>query len=183
MTIVDTLYAPITGQVFTICDVHNHIFSEKKMGEGFAVKPTGSTVVSPVTGTVKMINGYAVILESKFGLEILIHIGLDTVTLDGAPFISLVKVGDKVKPGDALVSVDWRKVDEKGLERTVIVAILNTEHHLNTVAVNYKQAYAGTKIGMAHIIEQAAGTKGLRTPENPNNNIKGADLAKENHFV
>jgi glucose-specific phosphotransferase system IIA component len=148
---VDELFNPITGHVFCISDVKNHLFSQKKMGEGFAVKPDGNIVVSPVSGVVAMICGYAVVIQSYDGLQVLIHIGIDTVSLDGRPFIQLVKKGDAIVAGDPLVAVDWREIDTMGLDRTVIVAIMNTDSILNTMQISYGQCYAGMPIGRANI--------------------------------
>ncbi|WP_221566792.1 N-acetylglucosamine-specific PTS transporter subunit IIBC [Alkalihalobacillus sp. TS-13] len=99
---------PIEGRIIPITDVDDPTFSERMMGDGFAVVPTGKTVISPVDG--KVINlfptKHAIGIESKNGYEILIHVGLDTVELNGEGFQAYVKVGDEVKQGQKLLELN-----------------------------------------------------------------------------
>ena len=90
--------APLTGTTLSIEEVPDPVFSEKMMGEGIAIKPTTDTVVAPFKGTVKMLmpnSGHAVGLLSEDGLEILIHVGMDTVSLEGEGFEVLTEVEAK----------------------------------------------------------------------------------------
>nr|WP_243385407.1 glucose-specific PTS transporter subunit IIBC [Bacillus kexueae] len=100
--------APLTGEILSITDVPDQVFSQKMMGDGIAIKPTDSTVVSPVDG--KIVNVFptkhAIGIQSTSGHEILIHIGIDTVNLKGEGFNVLVSEGQEVKKGDKLVEVD-----------------------------------------------------------------------------
>ncbi|MCA1066556.1 glucose-specific PTS transporter subunit IIBC [Rossellomorea sp. AcN35-11] len=100
--------APITGEIKDITEVPDQVFSGKMMGDGFAIIPTEGTIVSPVTGKVVNVfpTKHAIGLESKAGREVLIHVGIDTVKLEGKGFEALVKEGDQVEAGQPLLEVD-----------------------------------------------------------------------------
>ncbi len=98
----------MSGEVVPLAEVPDQVFSQKMMGDGFAVMPTDGTVVSPVDG--KIINVFptkhAIGIQSAGGHEILIHVGIDTVKLNGQGFEALVKEGDEVKKGQPILRVD-----------------------------------------------------------------------------
>ena len=110
--------APIEGEVVTSAEIPDPVFSEEMMGKGVAIKPAVGKVFSPVDGEVAMVfdTKHAVTLASADGAEILIHIGLDTVSLGGAPFNVVVEAGSKVKTGDLLVEFDMDAIKAAGLE-------------------------------------------------------------------
>ena len=93
--------APLTGKVIPVTEVPDPVFAEKVLGDGIAVDPTEGTVYSPVDGTIFQIahTFHAMGIESDDGLEILVHLGIDTVKLEGKGFQSFVEVGQKVKKG------------------------------------------------------------------------------------
>ena len=109
------IVAPITGELLPISEVPDQVFNQKIMGDGFAIKPTEGRVYSPVSGKVLNVfpTKHAVALESKDGLEILVHFGMDTVTLKGEGFTAHVSEGDKVSANDLLLSVDLDVVSTK----------------------------------------------------------------------
>lgn len=147
----DQLYAPITGEVVKLETVSDPVFAQKMMGEGFGVNPDVSvgTIVSPVAGEVTLVQGHAVGLKRADGLEVLIHLGIDTVSLKGAPFEMLTKVGKVVKGGDPLVNVDWAQIKAAGLDNVVLVLITNTNDALANLDVNYGANQSGAVIGKA----------------------------------
>ncbi|KMY48376.1 glucose-specific PTS transporter subunit IIBC [Peribacillus loiseleuriae] len=106
--------SPITGKIKPISEVPDAVFAEKMMGDGFAILPTDGTIVSPVDGTIVNLfpTKHALGIESDNGLEILIHVGIDTVKLEGNGFEALVAQGDKVKRGQSLLKVDLAYVKE-----------------------------------------------------------------------
>lgn len=130
--------APIEGNVVPLENVDDGVFSEGMLGKGVAIEPTIGRAVSPVDGTVSTIfeTKHAVGLTSDDGVEILIHIGLDTVKLNGENFSTHVKAGDKVKVGDLLVEFDIEKIKEAGYPTITPVIITNTESYkdIETVA-------------------------------------------------
>ena len=105
------VYTPITGRVKALKEVPDEVFSSGMMGPGFAVEPAGDTVVSPVDGEVAMVfpTGHALGLKSG-ELELIVHIGVDTVKLKGEGFTPLVREGQAVKAGTPLVRVDFDTV-------------------------------------------------------------------------
>lgn len=106
---------PLEGQVVSIETVPDPVFSQKMMGDGFAIVPSNGTVISPVDGEVLSIfpTKHAVSLKDRNGREILIHIGLDTVVLKGEGFTAFVKDGQKVKKGQKLIEVDFESIKNK----------------------------------------------------------------------
>lgn len=106
---------PLEGQVVSIETVPDPVFSKKMMGDGFAIQPSNGTVISPVDGEVLSIfpTKHAVSLKDQNGREILIHIGIDTVSLKGEGFTSFVKDGQAVKKGQKLLEVDFDSIKNK----------------------------------------------------------------------
>ena len=117
------LHSPCNGKVVPITEVPDSTFADKILGDGFAVIPSEGKVYAPADGEVSMVFDtlHAVTMTSTQGTEILIHIGLDTVTLKGEPFTPHVVAGDKVKQGDLLMEVDLDKIKEAGKLSTVMV--------------------------------------------------------------
>lgn len=123
----EILTAPITGKLVQLEDVPDPVFSEKMMGDGLAIEPSEGVVVAPVDAKVLQVfpTKHAVGLETNNGIEILIHIGLETVSLNGEGFESFVKEGDKVKQGDKLISFDIDIIKEKAKSTVTPIIITN----------------------------------------------------------
>lgn len=109
------ILAPLEGELLPIDAVPDPVFSQKMMGDGFAVNPTNGTVVSPVDGEVISVfpTKHAVSLQDANGREILIHVGLETVKLKGEGFTAFVKDGQAVKKGQKLLEVDFASIKDK----------------------------------------------------------------------
>ena len=125
------LYAPMAGEAVAISEVPDPTFSSGMMGNGIAIQPVSGKVCSPVNGTVDMMfdTGHAVTLVSDSGIEILIHVGLETVGLNGAPFQVKVQNGQKVKKGDILMIADLEAIKAAGLPTITPVLICNTDDY------------------------------------------------------
>lgn len=123
------LKSPFEGEIIDISEVNDPVFSGKMLGDGAAVKPINSTAVAPCDGTVSNIfpTNHAFGITTKEGLEILVHIGLDTVSLNGDPFKRLADVGSKVKKGTPIIEVDFDKIKEAGKDTITAVVITNME--------------------------------------------------------
>ncbi|KXT61937.1 PTS system, maltose and glucose-specific IIA or IIB or IIC component [Streptococcus oralis] len=115
------------GQVIALEQVKDPVFAQKMMGDGFAVEPANGNIVSPVTGTVSSIfpTKHALGLVTEAGLEVLVHIGLDTVSLEGKPFTVHVAEGQKVAAGDLLVTADLDAIRAAGRETSTVVVFTN----------------------------------------------------------
>jgi len=125
------VYAPMAGEAVDISQVPDPTFSSGAMGNGIAIQPTDGKVCSPVNGTVDMMfdTGHAVTLVSDNGIEILIHVGLETVGLEGKPFQVKVQNGQKVKKGDVLMIADLEAIKAAGLPTITPVLICNTDDY------------------------------------------------------
>jgi PTS system beta-glucosides-specific IIC component len=125
------VYAPMAGEAVAISEVPDPTFSSGAMGNGIAIKPTDGKVCSPVNGTVDMMfdTGHAVSLISDNGIEILIHVGLETVGLEGKPFQIKVQNGQKVKKGDILMIADLAAIEAAGLPTITPVLVCNSDDY------------------------------------------------------
>ncbi|MBM7572408.1 glucose PTS transporter subunit IIA [Aquibacillus albus] len=132
----DTVLAPVTGDLVEITEVPDPTFSQKMMGDGVAIKPTKGEVVSPVKGKIVQLfpTKHAVGIESESGVEYLIHIGLETVSLNGEGFEAHVNQGDKVSAGDLLISFDLDVIAEKAESTITPVVITNDVTSIDSVA-------------------------------------------------
>ena len=121
------IYAPVAGQAVAITEVPDPVFSGKMMGDGVAIIPSDGKIYAPFGGTVDMMfdTGHAVGLISDTGVEVLIHVGLETVSLHGKPFKVRVKKGDKVKRGQLLLEADLKTIKSAGLNTITPVIVCN----------------------------------------------------------
>lgn len=127
--VTEDVHSVADGQVINIEDVKDPVFSQKMMGDGFAVKPENGKIVSPVSGKVASIfpTKHALGLVTDNGLEVLVHIGLDTVSLEGKPFDVKVTEGQTVAAGDLLVEANLDAIREAGRETSTVVVFTNTD--------------------------------------------------------
>ena len=125
--LTEEVYSVADGQVIALEQVKDPVFAQKMMGDGFAVEPANGNIVSPVSGTVSSIfpTKHALGLVTEAGLEVLVHIGLDTVSLEGKPFTVHVAEGQKVAAGDLLVTADLDAIRAAGRETSTIVVFTN----------------------------------------------------------
>ncbi|WP_203246389.1 PTS sugar transporter subunit IIA [Sporosarcina beigongshangi] len=122
------IFAPVNGEIIPLDQVPDPVFSQKMMGEGVAVIPTEGTFRSPVEGTVVLISDskHAIGLRTSDGTEILIHIGLETVTLQGKGFKALVETGDNVSLAQPLIEVDLDYIREHATSIVTPIIITNS---------------------------------------------------------
>lgn len=127
--LTEEVYSVADGQVIALEQVKDPVFAQKMMGDGFAVEPANGNIVSPVSGTVSSIfpTKHALGLVTEAGLEVLVHIGLDTVSLEGKPFTVHVAEGQKVAAGDLLVTADLDAIRAAGRETSTVVVFTNAE--------------------------------------------------------
>lgn len=127
--LTEEVYSVADGQVVDLEQVKDPVFSQKMMGDGFAVEPANGNILSPVAGTVSSIfpTKHALGLVTEAGLEVLVHIGLDTVSLEGKPFTVHVAEGQKVAVGDLLVTADLDAIRAAGRETSTVVVFTNAD--------------------------------------------------------
>ena len=147
------LVAVANGEVIAIEAVADPVFSGKMMGDGFAVEPTDGTIVSPVSGTIKSVfpTKHAIGIETKEGVEVLVHMGIDTVSLEGKPFSVKVKEGDQVQAGQVLAQVDLQALQQADKKATMIVVFTNMDKIQAFELTQKGSQQAGTTIGKLSI--------------------------------
>ncbi|MCG1021441.1 beta-glucoside-specific PTS transporter subunit IIABC [Sutcliffiella horikoshii] len=123
-----TINSPLKGQIVPLSEVPDQVFASEAMGKGIAILPTEGRVVAPVSGTITTLfkTKHAIGLTSDEGVDILVHVGIDTVQLDGKHFAAHIKQGDRVNAGDLLVEFQIEKIKEAGYE--VVTPIIITNH-------------------------------------------------------
>lgn len=143
---VRSMCAVVSGQVLPIEETPDPVFAQKMMGDGVVFLPDEGNICACMDATVSLIfpTKHAIGLKSKEGIEVLIHIGLDTVELEGKPFQLLVKEGQQVKAGTALVEVDFAYIKEQGKEVYTPVVITNGDDWKDTV---FEYVYGETVAG------------------------------------
>ena len=135
--VAETIVSPLAGETVALASVNDPVFSSGAMGQGIAVKPSGDTVYSPVDGTVQIAfeTGHAYGLKSDDGAEVLIHIGIDTVSMEGKGFTKKVSANQKVKKGDVLGTFDRKAIADAGLDDTTMIIITNTADYSEVTPV------------------------------------------------
>ncbi|AYG38692.1 PTS sugar transporter subunit IIA [Lactiplantibacillus pentosus] len=123
------LNAIASGQLISITAVADDVFAQKMMGDGFAVEPTDGEITAPTAGKIESVadTKHAIMMTTTDGLEIMLHLGLDTVELKGAPFETHVKVGDTVALGDPLVTMDLEAIQAADKKTTVMTVVTNMD--------------------------------------------------------
>jgi len=127
--------SPAEGALVELSKVNDQVFSTGVMGKGIAIDPTVGAVISPVSGEVMVLpdSKHAIGIKADTGEEILIHIGIDTVSLNGKYFESHVQTGDKIEVGDKLVTFDIDKIKESGFETVTMVIVTNTNDYADVI--------------------------------------------------
>jgi len=122
------IFAPINGEIIPLDQVPDPVFSQKMLGEGVAIMPKQGSIHAPIEGTVILVSDtkHAIGLRSSDGTEILIHVGLETVSLKGKGFTVLVKAGDAVSVGQSLIEVDWDYIREHAKSIITPIVITNS---------------------------------------------------------
>lgn len=141
----ENLLAPISGEVINLSGVDDPVFAQKTLGEGFAVKPEKTQLVSPVTGKIMMVaeTKHAIGFKTATGMEVLIHLGIDTVELEGKPFSIEVAAGDEVEAGQKIGIMDLAAIKTAGKDDVVVVAVTNTAEILSSIDVQLGKIDAG----------------------------------------
>jgi PTS system beta-glucosides-specific IIC component len=132
------LFSPLKGELIKLEDVEDETFSSGIMGKGVAIKPSEGKLYAPCDGIISAIfkTGHAIGITTEDDIEVLIHIGIDTVSLEGKYFHSSLEKGQRIKQGDLLVEFDLEKIKEAGYDTTTMIIITNSNDYLDVVPVN-----------------------------------------------
>ncbi|MBM7656110.1 beta-glucoside-specific PTS transporter subunit IIABC [Neobacillus cucumis] len=141
----ESISSPLTGLAKPLVEISDPVFANESMGKGIAIIPEDGKVYSPVDGTVTMAfpTKHAYGFTSNAGGEVLIHIGMDTVKLNGEGFTSYVETGSKVKKGDLIAEFDLKKLKQLGYDLTTPVVVTNSNKYLDILPLNKKQIVHG----------------------------------------
>lgn len=147
-TAEDAVCAPVAGEVVPVTQVSDPTFGEEILGKGIAIKPTDGRVYAPCDGTIDLMfdTGHAVSMTSDFGAEILVHIGLETIKLNGEHYTIHAKNGDKVKAGDLLIEFDRDAIAAAGYDTITPVVICNSGDYSHFKAYTGMTAAVGDKV-------------------------------------
>ena len=150
-SLYEELVAVADGKVLPISEVPDPVFAEKMMGEGFAIDPTSDVIVSPISGTLVQVADtlHAYGIQSDSGVEVLVHVGLDTVNLQGKGFEAKVKIGDAVKKGDPLVKTDREYLIANA--PSIVIPVIVTNGNMEAYNYDFKgsgNAVAGETVAM-----------------------------------
>ena len=164
MPSTQTLVAPTAGEAVPLASVPDPVFSTGALGEGFGVRPSSGDVVAPVGGAVTMVagTGHAVGITTDDGLEVLLHLGVDTVELEGRPFALTVTAGQRVRAGEAIGTMDLEQIREAGKDTTAIVAVTNSAAKGVALELTAGPVAAGDRVASLTAAEPAAASAPAR---------------------
>lgn len=131
-----TINAPVSGQVIPLSEVKDPTFSENILGEGIAVVPENGVIAAPADAVIESVphSRHAISMTTDSGVELLIHVGLDTVELDGKYFRIPVSVGDHVRTGDVLIEADLEAIKNAGYDPVTPVVVTNADDYVSITA-------------------------------------------------
>ncbi|MFC7063305.1 PTS sugar transporter subunit IIA [Halobacillus seohaensis] len=141
-SVEEQILAPVSGKVVSLDDVPDPVFSQRMMGDGVAIEPDNGQVVSPIDGEIVQLfpTNHAVGIKTKSGVEVLVHIGLETVAMEGEGFEGHITTGDKVQAGDPLVTFDINLVKEKAKSTITPIVITNYDDIVESFEPVYEEA-------------------------------------------
>lgn len=138
------MLSPCNGRAIVLSDVPDEVFASGMLGQGFAVLPSSGEIFSPISGRIASVaeGKHAYTVTTDAGLDVLVHVGVDTVELAGAPFSPAVKSGDSVRAGELLASADFGVIRDRGLSDAVIVIVTNAER-IEAIEYEYGECTGG----------------------------------------
>ena len=178
MPSTQTLVAPTAGEAVPLASVPDPVFSTGALGEGFGVRPGSGDVVAPVGGAVTMVagTGHAVGITTDDGLEVLLHLGVDTVELEGRPFALTVAAGQRVRAGEAIGTMDLEQIRQAGKDTTAIVAVTNSAAKGVALELTAGPVAAGDRVASLTAAEPAAASAPARpAPAGADDGLTGFD--------
>ena len=140
-TDIQTITSPISGQLVKLEDVNDETFSSESVGKGIAIVPNSGKVYAPVDGTITATfeTKHAIGMVSDTGIELLIHVGIDAISLEGECFKSYVEKGNNVKKGDLLLEFDLEGLKKSGVDPTTMIVVTNSNQYLEIIPTKEKK--------------------------------------------
>ena len=139
---LNQVHSPVKGKVVSLSEVNDEMFSKEVLGKGVAIIPSEGKVYAPENGTISATFGtkHAIGITTENGSEILVHVGIDTVKLEGKPFVQYVEKGDYVEKGTLLLEFDIKAIKEAGLDPITMVVVTNSDHYLEVIPTKKEKA-------------------------------------------
>ena len=146
-TVEVEIYAPLSGEIVNIEDVPDVVFSEKIVGDGIAIRPTGNKIVAPVDGVIGKIfeTNHAFSMESKEGVELFVHFGIDTVELKGEGFTRIAQEGQNVKRGDTVIEFDLATLESKA-KSVLTPVVISKMDEISSIEKKSGEVIAGESV-------------------------------------
>lgn len=143
-------YAPTSGKLIKISEIDDPVFSSRMLGDGYGIEPDNGMIYSPVYGKITTIfpTKHAIGIQTKSNDEVLVHIGIDTVELEGKPFEMFVEVGDKVTPNTKIATVDLEILEKLNKPATIIVVYTNRPSVEEFAGISSRNVALGEKLGV-----------------------------------
>lgn len=151
----DTLCAPVAGRAIELAQVPDPVFSAGVVGLGCAIWPEEETVYAPLAGTVSVVMGHAVGIQGDDGIEVLVHVGIDTVDMGGDGFTGYVSQGDHVEAGQPVLSMDRDKIAAAGHPDCVVLAVSNTAEFESVQMVATPEAAVAAGVPVVKVVRKA----------------------------
>lgn len=150
------IYAPINGRYLPIEEVKDEVFAKKVLGDGFAIIPEDGNIVAPFKGEVVMLfpTKHAIGIRNQEGIELLIHVGMDTVNMEGKGFTSFVKVGSKIDIGTPLIHFDKEELESQGYDLTIPCVFTKQKLKQRLFVEEASRLKAGKTVIIAYEIEK-----------------------------
>ncbi|WP_125767084.1 PTS sugar transporter subunit IIA [Lapidilactobacillus wuchangensis] len=147
------IYAPVDGEVIDLIKVKDPVFAQHTLGQGFGVIPSDGFIYAPVSGQVTLVAStkHAIYFKMANGLDVLLHMGLNTADLHGQPFRIHVTDGQQVNGGQRIASMNRLQIKAAGMSDTVVVVITNSAEKLDHLAINYGPIFGGHRLGTATV--------------------------------
>lgn len=144
----NTIYAPLKGNVIPLKEIGDGVFSEGILGKGCGIRPEAETVVAPFNGTITQITDtkHAIGVKSDDGIEMIIHVGLDTVSMNGKGFQVFVNVGDHISCGQKLLTFDSKAIADAGFSSVTAVIVINSDEYKDVEVVKDGQTEETEKL-------------------------------------
>lgn len=148
ISLKEVIFSPLTGEIVCLSDIHDPVFASGAMGKGVGIRPSNEIITSPVDGVVLKVigKGNMYFIKSISGVDILIHIGLDTVSMDGKGFIPTVKENQQVRRGEVLGIFSLSAIKSSGLDCTSVIIVTNFESHKTILPIASSIVRSGDEI-------------------------------------
>lgn len=150
---LSTIFAPVEGEVVDLLKVRDPVLAQKNLGDGFAIEPTDNFIYAPVSGQIMLVAStqHAIGIRMTNGLEVLLHLGLNTSMMPNGSFHIRVKRGQEIRGGQRIAAANFGRIRARGFDDTVVVTFINSEELAATLKIDYGPVAGGHRIGQVKL--------------------------------